>query len=101
MITGKEFDSEDICFEEADLDLDWSGSDDPIAWLIDDDPNESNKAKRERLDLICRNVINGVIDVNSLIGTDMMAVMLRMREMADELVPKVLRAEQVGSEQEM
>ena len=50
--------------------------------------------------MICRNVIDGVIDVKHLMIDDMIAVMLRMQKMTEELDKKIWQTQQENMELE-
>lgn len=99
MSLGNDLECEDICIEDTNLDLGFSDGLDPIEWMVAD-PNESREERKKRLDLICHNVIDGILDINDLLIFDMIAVILRMQEMDDEADRIVLQAEQEVLEQE-
>lgn len=83
------------CIEKPDEDAFFRTAD-----FLDDDPSESKEARDQRLDLICRNVIDGVIDVKHLMIDDMIAVMLRMPKMTEELDKKIWQTQQENMELE-
>lgn len=58
------------------------------------DEDESREERWKRLDLICRNVMDGIVNSDDLLIDDMIAVMLRMKEIAEEMENEVVHDEQ-------
>ena len=84
---------EDISFDDKEFGMDVLIGNEPVDMMIDD-PDETREERQKCLDLICRNVIDGIIDINDLMIFEMIAVVLRMQEMVDELDQQILQAEQ-------
>lgn len=92
------FEIEDISLDDSDFNVDVSIGNEPVDMMIEE-PGETREERKKRLDLICRNVIDGVIDVNHLMISEMLAVFLRLQEMVDELDLQIIQATQESCEQ--
>ena len=89
---------EDISFDDGNFDDNTSIGNEPVDMMIEE-PGETREERKKRLDLICRNVVDGVIDINHLMIFEMLAVLLRLQEMADELDQQIIQATEESCEQ--
>ena len=92
MTLGNDFENEVFYFDNDDLDCDASEGTEPVDFMIAL-PNETRDDRKKRLDLICRNVMDGKIDKNNLIIFDLIAVTLRLQEILDDTQQMVSQAE--------
>ena len=67
--------------------------------LLGDDGLPMTEEEKQQIDLLCRNILNGVIKPEDLLITDLIAVTLRMQKMVEELDQEIFRVEQEISEQ--
>lgn len=65
-------------------------------WLLDNGnhPNESDEDREKRLDLLCRDVLDGKVNEDNLSDDEWIAVKLRVRENTQKRLQDFLQREQ-------